>query len=317
MRYPADFDAVVAGAPAVNYMHLHAGRMAINRSVNATPEAVIPPAKYPLLHRAALAACDAGDGVADGVIENPVACTFDPRVLRCTAKDDAACLTPAQIQSALTMYGGATHPGTKASVLPGLAHGSELGWAVIGSPEPVLYAAEAFKYIIAKDPAWDATRFDPAVDLDRALAADPDDARRLHQSGPAGLLRPRRKAPAVPRLVGCAGDAVQHHRLLPEGGRDQRRQPASARRCSSTWCPAWGTASAGRGTDTFDKIGAIESWIATGTAPARIDASHLTDGVVDRTRPVCPFGQVARWDGRGSPDSASSFSCVAITDTGR
>src|SRR5262245_32845819 len=78
VRYPADFDAVIAGAPAVNYMHLHAGRMAMNRTVNASPEAVIPPAKYPAVHRAALAACDARDGVADGVIENPAACTFDP-----------------------------------------------------------------------------------------------------------------------------------------------------------------------------------------------------------------------------------------------
>ena len=88
VRYPADFDAIVAGAPAVNYMHLHAGRMAMNRAVNATPEAVIPPAKYPLVHRAALAACDARDGVTDGVIENPAACTFDPRTLQCSAQDD-------------------------------------------------------------------------------------------------------------------------------------------------------------------------------------------------------------------------------------
>jgi feruloyl esterase len=58
-------------------------------------------------------------------------------------------------------------------------------------------------------------------------------------------------------------------------------------------------------------MAAIESWVATGTAPARIDASHLTNGVVDRTRPLCPFGQVARWDGRGSTDVAGSFSCAA------
>ena len=57
VRYPEDFDAVIAGAPAVNYMHLHAGRMAMNRTVNASPESVIPPAKYPAVHRAALAAC--------------------------------------------------------------------------------------------------------------------------------------------------------------------------------------------------------------------------------------------------------------------
>src|SRR5262245_37701495 len=176
VRYPADFDAVIAGAPAVNYMHLHAGRMAMNRTVNASPEAVIPPAKYPAVHRAALAACDARDGVADGVIENPAACTFDPKVLQCTAQDDGSCLTPAQVLSAQAMYAGATHPGTKARVLPGLAHGAELGWAVLGSPAPILFAADAFKYIVHKDPAWEGSRFDPALDFDRAFAADPDDA---------------------------------------------------------------------------------------------------------------------------------------------
>jgi feruloyl esterase len=147
VRYPADFDAVIAGAPAGNYLHLHAGRMAINRAVNASLERVIPPAKYALVHRAALAACDARDGLADGVIENPAACTFDPRALQWSGRDDGTCLTPAQIQSAHTMYAGATHPATRARVLPGLAPGAELGWAVIGSPEPILYAADAFKYI--------------------------------------------------------------------------------------------------------------------------------------------------------------------------
>jgi len=67
----------------------------------------------------------------------------------------------------------------------------------------------------------------------------------------------------------------------------------------------------GPGTDSFDKVAAMESWIAIGTAPARIEASHRTNGAVDRTRPLCPFGQVARWDGSGRVDAASSFSCVA------
>ena len=309
VRYPADFDAVVAGAPAVNYMHLNAGRMAINRAVNATPDAVIPPAKYPLVHRAALAACDAGDGVVDGVIEHPVACTFDPRVLQCTGQDDTSCLTPGQILSAQTMYGGALHPSTKASVLPGVAHGSELGWAVIGSPAPILYAAEAFKYIIAKDPAWDATRFDPAVDLDRALAADPDDA--------VGSTNPDLRA-----FFARGGKLLMYHgwadaQVTPYNTIDFFRKVVETNgggvgtSVQLYMVPGMGHCIGGRGTDNFNKIGAIESWVATGSAPARIDASRLTNGVVDRTRPICPFGQVARWDGRGSPDNASSFSCVA------
>jgi len=67
----------------------------------------------------------------------------------------------------------------------------------------------------------------------------------------------------------------------------------------------------GPGTDTFDKVAAIESWVASGKAPAQIIASHATQGKVDRTRPLCPFGQVAKWKGTGSTDDAANFACVA------
>jgi feruloyl esterase len=315
-RYPADFDAVIAGAPAVNYMHIHAGRMAVNRSVNATPEAVIPPAKYSLLHRAALAACDAQDGLADGVIENPAACTFEPHTLQCAGPDDGGCLTPAQVRSAQTMYAGAAHPATGARVLPGLAHGSELGWAVIGSPRPILFAVEAFKYLVHKDPAWDPLRFDPSLDLDRALAADPDDA--IGSSNPN--LGP---------FFARGGKLLLYHgwsdaQVTPYNTIDffQKTVAGNAGSAGTSvqlfMVPGMNHCTGGPGTDTFDEVAAMESWIATGTVPARIEASHRTSGTVARTRPLCPFGQVARWDGRGRPDDASSFSCVSATlDAGR
>ena len=110
VRYPADFDGIIVGAPAVNFVNLHAGRVAMNRSVNATPAGVIPAVKYPLIHQAVLAACDAKDGVADGVLENPGACAFDPKVLQCSAHEDSTCLSAAQVESATRMYTGARHP---------------------------------------------------------------------------------------------------------------------------------------------------------------------------------------------------------------
>ena len=65
----------------------------------------------------------------------------------------------------------------------------------------------------------------------------------------------------------------------------------------------------GVGTDTFDKVAAIEEWMAKGTAPAQIVASHVTDGKVDRTRPLCPYPQVATYKGSGSTNEASNFAC--------
>jgi feruloyl esterase len=67
----------------------------------------------------------------------------------------------------------------------------------------------------------------------------------------------------------------------------------------------------GPGTDTFDKMSVVEEWVERGKTPTQIVASHLTNGKVDRTRPLCPFGHVARWGGTGRTDDAANFSCVA------
>jgi feruloyl esterase len=312
VRYPADYDGIVAGAPAVNWLHLHSGRLAINRAVNATPAHVIPPSKYPALHRAAIAACDARDGVADGVIENPGACTFDPKAIQCSATDDASCLTPAQVESARAMYAGAAHPVTRASVLPGLARGSELAWNVIGGPAPIGFAVEGFKYVIAQDPAWDGSRFDPRVDHDRAQAIDPDDV--------LGSTDVNMRA-----FFARGGKLLLYHgwsdaQVTPYNTIDFFQKVVASQGGAGVgtsiqlyMVPGMNHCQGGPGTDTFDKMAAIESWIKTGSAPARIDASHATSGVIDRTRPLCPFGQVARWNGSGNTNEAANFACVAAT----
>ena len=75
--------------------------------------------------------------------------------------------------------------------------------------------------------------------------------------------------------------------------------------------PGMGHCAGGAGTDTFDKVEAIERWVASGEAPQSIVASHLTNGQVDRTRPLCPYGKVAKWNGKGSTDDAANFACAA------
>jgi feruloyl esterase len=311
VRYPGDFDGIIAGAPGVNFLHLHAGRVAINRAVNATPAGVIPPSQYPLIHRAVLAACDANDGVADGVLENPGACAFDPKTLVCTA-EGGSCLSPAQAESAARMYAGARHPRTRASVLPGLAPGAELGWNVIGGPQPIGLAAEALRYVVAKDASWDATRFDAASDLDAALAADPDDGLGATSTD----LRP---------FFARGGKLLMYHgwsdpQITPYNSIDFFHKVLAAQGGAGAgtsiqlyMVPGMNHCQGGPGTDTFDKVGAMEEWIRTGAAPGRIEASHQTNGVVDRTRPLCPFGQVARWNGSGSTDDGANFACVAST----
>jgi len=312
VRFPTDFDGIIAGAPAVNGVHLHAGRVAINRAVNATPASAIPASKYPFIHQAVLAACDAKDGVTDGVLENPGACSFDPKVLQCTGQEDSACLSPAQVESATRMYAGARHPSTKASVLPGLAPGAELGWNVIGNAQPLVLAVDAFKYVVMKDKAWDATRFNAGTDLDLALGADPDDVlgstnadlRPFFARGGKLLMY---HGWSDPQVTPYNTINFFHKVLATQGG------AGVGTSVQLYMVPGMNHCQGGPGTDSFDKVRAIEDWIKAGSAPSRIEAAHLTNGAIDRTRPLCPWGQVAKWNGTGSTDDTANFACVAST----
>src|SRR5437867_1922901 len=96
-RYPSDYDAIIAGAPAVNWMRLHGVRMAVNLRVHETSESFIPSEKYPMIHDAVLQACDAMDGIKDGVLEDPMRCRFDPKALECAGPDGPTCLTKSQV----------------------------------------------------------------------------------------------------------------------------------------------------------------------------------------------------------------------------
>jgi feruloyl esterase len=315
VRYPTDFDGVVVGAPAVNFLHLHVGRVAMNRAVNATPAAAIPAAKYPFINQAVLAACDAKDGVADGVLENPGACAFDPRVLQCSGESDNGCLTAAQVEAATRMYAGAKHPVTNVSVLPGLAPGAELSWNVLGGPQPLSLAVDTFKHVFMKDKSWEPSRFNAAIDIDVAMSSDPDDVlgstnadlRPFFARGGKLLIY---HGWSDPQVTPYNTINFFHKVLETTGG------AGVGTSIQLYMVPGMNHCQGGPGTDVFDKVGSLEEWIKTGWAPARIDAAHMTNGVVDKTRPLCPLGQVAQWNGTGSTNDAANFACVASTVAG-
>ena len=86
-RFPGDYDGIIAGAPANYWTHLMAGDLWPGYTTLQDAASYIPPAKYPLIHRAVLEACDALDGVKDGLIEDPRRCKFDPKILLCKGGD--------------------------------------------------------------------------------------------------------------------------------------------------------------------------------------------------------------------------------------
>ena len=309
-KYPADFDGIVAGASGINWMRLLIARMAINVFAHRSEDSYIPPAKYALVHEAVLNTCDVLDGVKDGVIENPTVCHFDPKVLVCKGADSPNCLTPAQVETARALYSPIKNPKTGVEVMPPLLHpGSELGWAILAGPEPIRYSTETFQYLVFKNPTWDWHGFNPATDIDLALKAD------------NGLLE--FTDPNLKPFFDRGGKLLMYH-----GWADPQVTPMNSvnyfndvvgkfgegvvgKSIELYMVPGMNHCGGGPGTDTFNKMAAIEQWVAGGTAPKQILASHLNNGTVDRTRPLCPFPQVAAYKGTGSTDDAANFVCKA------
>ena len=103
-RFPADFDGIIAGAPGLNWTGRAIQSVWIAQAAHKSDEAYIPPDKYPFIHEAVLKACDARDGVRDGVLEDPTRCNFDPVELQCKGPDNLTCLTAPQVETARAIY---------------------------------------------------------------------------------------------------------------------------------------------------------------------------------------------------------------------
>jgi feruloyl esterase len=103
-RYPQDYVGIIAGAPVNARTHQLTWELSVAQAVHCDAPSYIPPAKYPAINRAALNACDARDGVTDGVIDDPSSCRFDPQTIACTAGDDTSCLTGPQVEAVRRIY---------------------------------------------------------------------------------------------------------------------------------------------------------------------------------------------------------------------
>jgi feruloyl esterase len=307
-RFPADFDGIIAGAPANNWTGRAAQSMWIAQALHKEEGSYIPPSKYALIHSAVLDACDARDGVKDGVLENPTQCKFDPKILGCKGSDAANCLTAAQVEAATKIYSGAINPRTKQEIFPGLEPGSELGWANLGGPRPFGIGEDHFKYVVFQDPNWDFKTLNFDSDIARAEKIDHGTINALDKN-----LKP---------FFSHGGKLIQYH-----GWADQQIASLSSVHYYTSvraalgdgvmdsyrlfMVPGMGHCRGGDGTDNFDMVGALEQWVEKRKAPDRILASRVKNGVIDRTRPLCPYPKVATYTGKGSTDEAANFVCKA------
>ncbi|MEI9811188.1 MAG: tannase/feruloyl esterase family alpha/beta hydrolase [Acidobacteriota bacterium] len=307
-RYPMDFDGIVAGAPANYMIHLHAWSIWVYQAAHKTPNSFLEPAHLQTLHAAALKACDALDGVTDGVIENPMKCKFDPAVTACANGVTTGCLNPDQIAAAKQIYSSATNPRTKAEVFPPLQPGSELQWTILAGRQPADVAADTFRFIMYKDPNWDAMKLNFDADIERADKIDG------HMNNATN--------PDLGKFFGHKGKLLMYH-----GWNDQLIAPQNSINYYSSvakklggvakidqsmrlfMAPGMTHCNGGEGPSSFDALTLMEQWVEQGKAPDKMIASHSTAGQMDRTRPLCAYPKEAVYSGSGSTNEAANFSC--------
>ena len=307
-RYPEDFDGIVAGDASWDQMRLYAARVALNVFVNREPAAVIPPAKYPLMHDAVLAACDGIDGVKDGVIADPPRCSFDVVTLTCSGEDRADCLTKPQVESVKAMTSPIVDRQSGAVLHPGRYYpGSELGWGGVGGPAPSGESHEGMKKIVFTA-AWDYHTMRIPDDVERAVKAD----QGLLYSGDPNLTRFFSRGGKLLMYHGWADPLVTPDASLIMYKRINDAVGSAATNSLALFMvPGMGHCGGGPGTSVFDKVAAIDQWVESGVKPKALAASHVTAGVTDRTRPLCAYPATAHYVGSGSTDDARNFRCQA------
>ena len=305
-RYPGDFDGVIAGAPAINPRSA-AQIIWVAQAVHKDEASFIPAAKFPMIQKAVLNACDASDGVKDGVLEDPPHCKFDPGAMLCKGPDGSDCLTAAQVESVRRAYSPAVNPRTKEQIFPGFEPGSEKGWGFAASAQPPQLTLTGLRNRVFKDPNWDYKTFN--FDSDVALLD--------RESQAVNAMDPNLKP-----FFSHGGKLLQYHGwndnlIAPENSVNYYNSVADklggASKVSDSYrlfmVPGMAHCRGGDGTDRFNVISALELWVEKGKAPESIIAERYTGEKVDRTRPLCPYPQVAVYKGSGSTDDAANFIC--------
>jgi feruloyl esterase len=327
-RFPDDYDGIVAGAPAINWTGLMAAAQVNYRLYKTTPGAEKLPSKLAMVRAAVMAKCDRLDGVADDVLENPLACRFDPGELQCEpGKSSNSCLTPGEVAVVRAIYRGPrTQDGTV--VLQGYPLGSEHGRAIIpivgwgpwflnGFKAGVGLSTDFYRGLVTQNLAWDPAAFDLERDYRLAKARvggavdalDPDLRPFAARGGKLVLFQGWEDA-AIP-----AGSTLDYYAAVAE-----RLGAASPDSVRLFMAPGMAHCSLGHGPDTFDVIPVIDAWVSSGQAPATILAEKREGqlgllfgkpGKTVRTRPLCPWPATARYTGSGSTDEAKNFTCAA------
>jgi pimeloyl-ACP methyl ester carboxylesterase len=330
-RFPEDYDAILAGAPAIHWDRFQAAQIWPQVVMKEDLGAPLSAAKRTLVTQRAVAACDPLDGLTDGVADDPRACGYNPATdstlttAACTASD-GTCLTPAEADAVQKIWAGPrTAAGTP--LWFGLERGADLGG--LAGANPFQIAVNQPRYWVYLDPNWDWRTLDYAnyeaffnktVEMvGPVIATDNPDLQAFRERGGKLLM-----------YHGWADNLIMPQGTIRYFGAMQQAMGSGAVGDFSRlyMVPGMGHCSGGAGPNSFgqgrsgvvpmtperDIFRALMAWSERGLAPQSIVATHFTNNnvtlPVDRTRPLCPYPTVARYQGTGSTNEAASFACV-------
>lgn len=311
-KYPGDYDAIIAGSPASNWSALMSLSILIQNNMGAGG---LPADKLAMLKEAAIAACDALDGVKDRVISEPARCNFDPAVTQCKAGQSAQCLSVDAVAAAKRIYAG-LRTSSGAIRFPGTGPGSESLWAAYASPAFSI-GTSYFRNVILKDPGWDPANFNVDVDLPHAEQVDAGNIIAMNPDLSAFFARGGKLLTYHGTTDGLIsyGNSVNYFKSMVS----RLGEKAVDDHARFYLIPGMEHCSGGEGATAIDWLSAMEAWADKDMAPAALPAVHLNVVVPGAppspgqgfTRPACPFPQVARYKGTGEVKDAASFACVA------
>lgn len=316
-KFPSDFNGVIAGAPAVDWIGLNGS--ALYDSLLNIPKGqhpIIGPAQGKLIHQAVIAQCDKLDGVTDGELADPRVCGFKASSLVCrSGQAPETCLTPEQAKVADEFYQPVRDPNDGTLIFPGLLPGSELGWGVV--PVPMPPAVGEFQFVVHGDAQWDPYTFDLSRDVAEARRTDIISALN----------------PDLSAFAAAHGKLIQYHGLsdpvIPTEASINFYESVVAAQNGLDRTEAFyrlflvpGMAHC-MGAYDADWIEALEQWVEHGKTPQQVLGHRLPpmtgpppmgpppEAVAQSsaTRPICAYPTMAKYKGTGSVDKADNFSC--------
>ncbi len=331
-RFPADYDGIIAGAPAYAWTELMTSAALGMQTMLSKPQEYLPPTDVPLIAHAIVAACDTLDGLKDGIITDPRACRFSPQTIACKPGKTQSCLTAPQTRTLTTLMsdrtvGDASLPG----FLPSGGEEDPNGWPswvtgpARGKAAGVAYASGFFGNLVYDDSRWDFRTFEPVRGLadaraktGTALDAMDTDLSAFHNRGGKLILFHGWADAAISPLY-----TIRYYKGVQEKlGNDE-----AAGFTRLYMLPGVKHCLGGPGPDSIGQFGllgpkstaqdnafrALEDWVEEGKAPETIVAAKYAKpsdpSTTVMTRPACPYPQEAHYKGTGSIKSADSFVC--------